>query len=153
MLFPSSKTIAPLSQLIATIRRVASSSATPNAPSPLPALVSPLLMSLRDISHKYRVSIPQMIEAGGSVNPEDADLEESMIVFAWTHEKRDTERSNEAGYEEKWTKEWLSRCERREYVLFHWQSQYWRLASVFHINSRLQTSSILGRSSRFSFTS
>lgn len=108
--------IAPLSQLIPSIRRVLP---LPNAtsPSPLLPVLVPLLQSTRDITNKYRTELPALIETGG----DGEDPEEAMMVFAWTHEKRPppSEKDSEEEREKKethWTRGWLQRHERREYV-------------------------------------
>lgn len=90
--------------------------ASPDASTnPLPLLVAPMLLSMKDLTTKYRVDIPQMIATGGT----GEDAEEAMIQFAWTHEKRPENDSrnpsnDEEDKEAKWTKRWLQRFERRE---------------------------------------
>ncbi|KAF8299302.1 hypothetical protein DL93DRAFT_2233933 [Clavulina sp. PMI_390] len=108
--------IASLSRFIPTLRRVRSSSDA--STGPLRSLVTPLLLSMKDLSAKYRVEIPQMITSGGT----GEDAEEAMILFAWTHEKRPESNSKplEPDGSEKealWTKKWLQRFERRDAMI------------------------------------
>lgn len=105
----------PLAKLIPTIRRVTSTSDA--SLHPLSSISATILISMKDITAKYRTDIPQMIKSGSTGN----DAEEAMILFAWTHEKRpetdnikggDGDKQDEK--EARWTKRWLQRFERRE---------------------------------------
>lgn len=105
--------IVPLAKFVPTLRRVTSAS---NASThPLPSLLAPMLLSMKDLTTKYRVDLPQMIHSDGT----GEDAEEAMILFAWTHEKRSENETKDSADEDndkeaKWTKRWLQRFERRE---------------------------------------
>lgn len=122
-----------MSQLIPSIRRVLP---LPNSTSqsPLLPILVPLLQSTKDITNKYRNELPTLIETGG----DGEDPEEAMMVFAWTHEKRTppSEKDSEEEREKKeaqWTRRWLQRHERREYVL---SQLFSTLCCIYHFNAQ-----------------
>ena len=100
------KAICPLYYLVPSLRRVVPDS--PTSPHPLPPLIVPILLTARDITTKYRVDLPRIIQAGEG----DGQLEDAIMSFSWAHEKRDD--AKDGGDDDKWTKRWLQRLERRE---------------------------------------
>ncbi|KAF9509966.1 hypothetical protein BS47DRAFT_108863 [Hydnum rufescens UP504] len=101
--------ICSLHHLVPSLRRVAPDS--PTSPHPLPPLVTPLLLTVRDITVKYRVDLPRVIQAGEG----DGQLDDAIMSFSWAHERRDDTR--DGGDDDKWTKRWLQRLERRETLI------------------------------------
>ncbi|KAF9005153.1 hypothetical protein BDQ17DRAFT_1399371 [Cyathus striatus] len=104
--------IMPLHLFIPALRRVSFAS-TSSGPHPLHALLEPLLLMPRTASSKYQVDLPQLLAMGGG----DGDMEETMMWFGLTHEKRSVkegEAERELWEDEEWRKGWLERMERRE---------------------------------------
>jgi hypothetical protein len=52
--------------------------------------------------------LPRIIQVGEG----DGQLEDAIMSFSWAHEKRDD--TKDGGDDDKWTKRWLQRLERRE---------------------------------------
>lgn len=65
------------------------------------------------------MELPEVLAEGGGAGEE----EESMMWYAWNHEKYDEEssfkdRQGKAEEDEAWKKRWMGRLERREYGYF-----------------------------------
>ena len=116
----------PLHFLVPSLVRVnvaSTSQPVHTTPHPLHALLDQLLLSVRSSFNKYHVELPQILSDGGGAG----EMEETMMWFAVTYEKRDDNdgrsRLNNATQAEgpwvddAWRKKWLERMERREYVV------------------------------------
>jgi hypothetical protein len=123
------QSIMPLAYLIPSLRRVeAPSTASATHPHPMHALLEPLLLTTRAVTHKYHSELVQILANGGGAG----EMEEAMMWYAVEHEKPadvdglpgpSTQKNGHDGEEGQWTDEnwrgqYLERMERREYVPF-----------------------------------
>ena len=100
----------PLSHFIVSLRRIGPSHSDRGNEClhPLHTLLEPLLLTTSAASNKYRTELVEILENGeGGGGPE-----ESMMWYAWEHEKAESDNLDETT----WRKQWLEKLEHREYV-------------------------------------
>ncbi|KAF7289066.1 hypothetical protein HMN09_01354800 [Mycena chlorophos] len=98
--------IMPLDLLVPSLQRVHGDAST----HPLHEKLERLLLTTRAVNNKYQVELPNILANNGG----DGEEEETMMWFAVTHEKTDTEDTEEPWLDEEWRTKWLERIERRE---------------------------------------
>jgi len=87
------------------------SSSHSRPPHPLHELLKPLLLPPHYTSTKYRDELRQILADGGGAG----EQEECMMWFIWGKAKRDIgEEASGDGDEEKWSRSWMDRLEKRE---------------------------------------
>ena len=104
----------PLDLLVPSILRLCPNSQTTETSLPLHVLLDSILLTVRSVSNKYHVELPQILSDGGGAG----EMEEEMMWFSLNHEKGEQggERlgGNDIWADEKWRSRWLERLERRE---------------------------------------
>ena len=112
------QSITPLCSFVSALRRLPVSSEGSEA---LHTALKPLLLSVEATEEKYRQELPLILQNGGGAG----EIEESMMWFSWSREKRQPDENSDGNDdsgnadEEVWKKAWMKRMERRELVPFN----------------------------------
>ncbi|KAF7430645.1 hypothetical protein PC9H_006354 [Pleurotus ostreatus] len=114
------ESIVPLEFLIPAIQRV--QVASTSTQHPLHALLEPLLLTPRSVRNKYHVELSQILTDNGGAG----EIEETTMWYVLNYEKFDhtTGSDDEARASDTWRKSWLTRMERREYVVAFCYDQF-----------------------------
>jgi hypothetical protein len=105
-LLTSRQSLINLTLLVSSLRQVPSHS--------IPDSIFPLLKSARETQNKYHQELPKILaEQGGG-----GEVEESMMWYAWSHEKYAAPEGVDAEeHERQWRNKWLDKLEKRESVI------------------------------------
>lgn len=104
----------PLGLLVPSLLRVHAPDGGVEAPHPLHVLLERVLLTTRAVTNKYQVELPYILANGGG----EGEEEESLMWFAVTHEKSETD-EEEPWLNQSWRSKWMERMERRESVSFN----------------------------------
>ncbi|TDL26947.1 hypothetical protein BD410DRAFT_836042 [Rickenella mellea] len=106
------ESISPLPHMIHSLQRMQFASTSQVAEvHPLHALLEDLLLPLHHASEKYHTELPQILHDEGGAG----EQEESMMWYAWEHERGRPEPGDNAHSE--WRRCWLERLEKRETMI------------------------------------
>lgn len=97
----------PLPRLITALRQIVHPQ--PNLPHPLHELLNDILSTARGVAQKYHTELPSIISDGGGLG----EVEEQMMWLRYNNEKAS---DNDELSQDHWTRLWLEKMERREYV-------------------------------------
>jgi hypothetical protein len=114
---------APVIQRLLTPSSLDSTSKSSSTPPDMVGVLDPMLLTVRTCASKYARDIPEIL-AQEDTPEEELEAEESLIWYAFNHEKApeqtsastSTFPSTEAEHndDETWRKRWLGRMEKRE---------------------------------------